>query len=130
MKRTGSTFFLFLCLLMIVGCGNSKSIVGLWERNDGSVFNGMQVQVEKLDSGEYRGIIIKLGAQKDFKENDTKWKDIKKIKENGFDFVDLGVGAKYDMHMMLSENGESLKMRNLTGSEEIGSEQAWKRISK
>ncbi|MNK90513.1 hypothetical protein D3C87_1105700 [compost metagenome] len=120
---------LLLFLLALTGCSSSDKLVGNWQRDDGSIYNGMQVKVEKLDTGEYRASIIKADKEAVFKEGDVKWKDVKKVSEDSFDLNDFGSGEWHQMNIKMADK-DTLNIRNLVDTGEIGSTQKWIRASK
>lgn len=135
-KRIIFTIFLLVIIIFsftFYGCSNKKSIIGVWERQDNSVFSGMQVKVEKLNDG-YQGSLIKV-SNKDketgFAVGDIKWKDIKEIKSGTYEFKDLGKGIAgdtlwYDMQLSpVDDNWTTLKLRDVAKQGEVGSEQKW-----
>jgi hypothetical protein len=123
---------LFLvCIMPILGGCSSKSdgLVGTWERSDSSQYKGMRVMVEKLDNGEFRGTVVAADSGKVFKVDDIKWKGIKNVKENDYEFKDLGTDAWYDMRIILNKDHKTLVLRNMVDTGETGATQPWTKVT-
>lgn len=119
---------LILVLLLITGCSKEASISGTWERQ-GTDFSGMRVVVEELDDNTFRGTIAKSDNKGMYTKGNVKWYEIKKIKDNAYDFTDVGPdGITYSMSMRQSD-GKTLLLRNLIDTGEVGAEQTWKLVN-
>jgi len=127
---------LFLSLNAIfICCQRESKIVGIWERK-GDSFSGMKIEVKK--TGEIvNGIIIyspDTAQRGGFFKNDIKWKIIKKIDGNNYEFEDLMkftdnfgkiMSFRYDLARLIISK-DTIKIIMYTKGEEImGTEQIW-----
>lgn len=141
MKNKGKKLILVMtflvCALMLSACGAKATIVGTWKRVEpDSPFNNLVVKVEVLDSG-FRGVIVELGdgmANYGFTVGDTKWKDIKRIKEGTYEYSDLGRnenGVKwYDCNIDFdATKPDDLNIHTVASLGGTGDKQVWERVT-
>ena len=128
--------FLLLCLsILLLSCQRDDRIKGIWVRQ-GDLFAGIKVEVKK--TGEIvNGTIVSCPdslLSYGITLNDVKWKGIKKLEGNNYEFEDLGksvdyngniISTRYSLARLLIEN-DTIKIRlYVKGDEQIGTEQIW-----
>ena len=114
---------------VFAGCSEKKTdIVGTWERT-GDEFAGMQVSVEKLDDGTYRGTITKTVSEKDFAVGLVKWLNVKKISQGKYDYDDAtNDGLLHPMTMAFEDSNTIVAHELIKTDVEVGATQTWKRV--
>ncbi|AIQ31623.1 hypothetical protein P40081_28400 [Paenibacillus sp. FSL P4-0081] len=130
MKNKFSIFMVFVLVLTLTACSNSKSsMAGSWVRNGDSQFKGMEVTLEKLDSGDYRAKVTKADDKGIFAQGNVKWRDVKKVKENEYDLYDLGdAGQWYEMTLTYNTDDDTLSLQSFDNQGEEGASQIWNRV--
>jgi hypothetical protein len=121
--------------LISFSCQREDEILGIWTRK-GDDLAGMKVQVIKKGN-ILNGVIVfstNYAKSSGFFENDIKWKGIKNIEGNNFEFEDLAktvdnygniIEVYYDQARLIVEN-DTIYIRGYTkGREKIGTEQIW-----
>lgn len=123
--------------LIYISCQQDHKIVGTWVRQD-DAFAGMKVKVNKIGNVTNGKIIYLPNSMKmtGFEINDIKWKGIKNIEGNYFEFEDLVKGVdKYGnvgrvdyalTRLLISNNVIKIRVY-AKGEEIIGTEQIWVR---
>jgi len=140
MRQIASIAFILFNLLLFTSCNNQDKLVGKWERY-GDPLAGMTIEITNI-GGSFKAEIIASPdsvQQRGFFVGDIKWRDIKKIEENKYEYVDLKKTAiPYSEPIRFqSENGLArLEFENDTiiktrifakGNEAYGAETIWKR---
>ncbi len=130
------TVLTLILITVTFGCQNRNPLEGEWERY-GDDFAGMRILIENHD-GSFKAEIIQINDRiEGFEVGDIKWKNIKQINENQYEFEDLGkdVIAKgvykgsYDpCRLELISNMEIRTRLFSKGTEIIGTETKWRRI--
>ena len=130
---------LFLSLTIIfLSCQRNDKIIGVWER-EGDAFAGMKVEVIR-SGNNLNGIIIyspEYSKTRGFVENDIKWKDIKNIEVDSYEFKSLQkttdnygniINVDYVLTRLEIKNNIIKTRLYSKGSENIGTEQIWIRV--
>jgi hypothetical protein len=140
MKIINSLGFQFFIVFLIVSCQQKEKLLGKWERY-GDPLSGMIIEISNI-GGSFKAEIISAPdsvQQKGFFIGDIKWRDIKKIDKNKYEYVDLKkTGIPYSEPIRFkSENGLArleliddsiIKTRLFAkGDEDYGTETSWKR---
>jgi len=127
-------------LLILNSCTNkSDKIIGKWERIDDEL-SGMTIEVKKYGD-ELRGEIIqncKHPACNRWIIGDVKWKNIKHLEDNYFEFESLSKGAyddgsviltSYSLHKVELFGDSVLKTQKYAkGREVIGTKQTYRKV--
>ena len=121
--------------LILLSCQRKDEVIGVWVRQ-GDLLSGMKVQVIKKGN-IINGVIVyttDYTKSSGFIENDIKWKGIKNVEGNDFEFYDLAksvnnngdiIEVYYDRARLIVENN-IIYIRGYTkGRETIGTEQIW-----
>lgn len=122
-------------LLILISCQKNDKINGIWTRQ-GDRLMGMKIEIIKKGDVS-NGIIIYIPdsiKMSGFEVNDIKWKGIKHIEDNYYEFEDLGketdyfgkiTKVRYDLTRLIVSN-DTIRIRGYTKGEEIvGTEQIW-----
>ncbi|MDP1623783.1 MAG: hypothetical protein Q8M08_15765 [Bacteroidales bacterium] len=140
MKSVNLILFILISISLLTSCKKEDKLVGNWERY-GDRFEGMKIHVVKEGESFKASIVfvtdsIKLGG---FVVGDIKWKNIKKITDNKYEFEDLAKKQsiytdKFEPSYVLANlemiTDDEIHTRNFSkGLEAIGTEQTWKRAS-
>lgn len=138
MKKLISIFLCSLMVFVLVGCGGSdKGLEGKWKRTDKeSSLNETIIEVSKTNEG-YQAVISEISdkaKELGYNANDVKWKDVKVLSEDTWEFKDQGRKVDksvtwYDMNMKFDENNKDiLKATDVASNGETGSTQTWERV--
>lgn len=132
--------FVLLNILFFSSCNHQDKLIGKWERY-GDPLAGMTIEVTNV-GGSFKAEIVAAPDSiqlSGFYVGDIKWRDIKKIEENKYEYVDLKkTGIPYtDPPRFKSDNGLArlelvgdtiVKTRIFAkGNEDFGAETTWKR---
>jgi hypothetical protein len=138
------SYLVLVSIFILSSCQNNDKLIGTWERY-GDELAGMKVKVEKEGDRIIGTIIYSTDKCKQggFLEGDVKWKSIKEITYNKYEFEDLRKHAKHDRYGNFQKvSSSSYNLKNLefvseneiymisfvSGEVKIGDKQSWKRI--
>jgi hypothetical protein len=140
MQTIKSITFILLITLLFLSCNQQDKLIGKWERF-GDQFKGMTIQI-KNEGGSFKAEIIETTDAIElngFVKGDIKWKDIKNISENKYEYQDLGkkpilysdkFEGDYVMARLEFVSDTLLQTRVFSkGDELIGTETQWRKIS-
>lgn len=124
MKRI---IFLFLVLFSFASC--KDNLVGTWERQ-GDILQGMRVKINKTETSMYGEITQKSTQDGPFSLNETKWKNIKKVGANEYEFEDLNKGYSGHEYAQahLKIDGDLLTIDMFVNNGSNTNHQLWMRI--
>ena len=140
MKSITSITITLICILICSSCNHQDKLIGKWERF-GDPLAGMTIEITNI-GGSFKAEIITSPdnvLERGFFAGDIKWRDIKKIDDNKYEYVDLKKTAipYSDPIRFQSDNGlarlefESdtiIKTRIFAkGNENYGAETIWRR---
>lgn len=124
-------------IFTLSGCATEDPLVGQWQRIEpGSSYNNLIVNVERLDGGSYRALIVNLGDRMsayNYKVGDTKWKDVTKLSDGLYEYNDLGKQSNkvvwHEMYLNYDKsNPDEITMTSVASNGQVGSSQLWHRV--
>jgi hypothetical protein len=139
MKTIKPISLILLSIFIFQSCHQPDRLIGKWERISDR-HKGMQILV-KNEGVSFKAEIIATtdsNVLSGFVVGDIKWKDIKKISENKYEFQDLGkisiifsdkFGSEYVMARLEIITDTLLQTRLFAKANEVtGTESKWKKI--
>jgi len=125
-----------LSIFLFASCQKEDKLIGTWERY-GDDLAGMKVKVVK-EGETMKGVIVFMPYKHRFVEGDIKWKNIKKITKNKYEFEDLyKIADNWENIVEINYHWTSIELvsedeiytrRFAKGSESVGTEQKWRRV--
>ena len=140
MRQIASLALVLFNLFLFTSCNKQDKLVGKWERY-GDPLAGMTIEITNI-GGSFKAEVIASPdsvQQRGFFVGDIKWRNIKRIEENKYEYVDLKkTPIPYSEPIRFqSDNGLArLEFKNDTivktrifakGNEDFGAETIWKR---
>lgn len=131
------TYIILLISVFFISCNHPDPLIGTWERF-GEFDPGMRIKIYKTNNSMNAEIVKRADNDTLFEVGDIKWKNITKVNDNRYEFVNLRkfyqeYGSlfqnRYEDAYLLLVN-DTIRMRLFSkGNDHLGTEQPWKRIN-